>query len=111
MMRATRNPRWANAERTVIDCEIEHERLGWLPFSASAADGEQDGRNLFAELSKGRVAPFVPPAPVTPAPAPSPLAVQFDAFMAFVDVLAEAGIIDANRVTAAKARLRQKAGL
>lgn len=33
-----------------IDCEVEHETLGWLPFTAQPDDPEAHGRDLFATL-------------------------------------------------------------
>lgn len=62
----TRKPVWSNAERTAIDCEIEHPHYGWIPFTASHDDVEQHGREIFAQLSQGVVADYVPPpAPTT----------------------------------------------
>lgn len=49
-----------------IDCEINHPKHGWIPFTARADDAEQLGRDLFAELAptaSAYVAP--PPAPIT----------------------------------------------
>ena len=61
----TRNPIWANSEQTLIDCEIEHPHYGWIPFTASPDDVEAHGREVFAALSKGEVAEYVPPPPPT----------------------------------------------
>ena len=33
-----------------IDCEIEHPKLGWVPFTASPDDVEPFGRELYAAL-------------------------------------------------------------
>lgn len=61
-----KNSRWANVERTAIDCEIEHPQYGWIPFTASPNDVEQHGREIFAQLSQGVIADYVPPpAPTT----------------------------------------------
>jgi hypothetical protein len=61
-----KNPVWANAEHTMIDCEINHPTYGWIPFTASPDDVEAHGREVFAALSKGDVAEYVPPpAPTT----------------------------------------------
>ena len=61
-----KDPRWANAERTMIDLEINHPTYGWIPFTASPNDVEAHGREVFAALSKGDVAEYVPPpAPTT----------------------------------------------
>jgi hypothetical protein len=66
MTSKTRNPVWANPELTLIDCEIEHEVYGWIPFTASPDDVEAYGRELFTELSAGEVAPYVAPPPPPP---------------------------------------------
>lgn len=59
------NPRWANAEKTVIDCEITLGQFGdkVLPFTASASDVEAHGRAIFADLVAGvygEIAEYVP---------------------------------------------------
>lgn len=60
----TRNPVWANPENTLIDCEIEHSKYGWIPFTASPNDTEQHGRDIFSVLSQNYVGAYVaPPAP------------------------------------------------
>jgi hypothetical protein len=47
-----------------IDCEIEHPRYGWIPFTCDPEDeGAQfDTRALF-DAMKDEAAPYVPPAP------------------------------------------------
>jgi hypothetical protein len=62
----TRNPVWANAEQTLIDCEINHPQYGWIPFTASPDDTEQHGRELFAFLSQGTIGAYIAP-PALPA--------------------------------------------
>jgi len=67
------NPRWANAENTMIDCEITTSQFGdeILPFTASANDVETHGRGIFADLVAGKYGPigeYVPPPPVTATP-------------------------------------------
>ena len=62
------NPRWVDAEQTMIDCEITTSQFGdeVLPFTASATDVEAHGRAIFADLVDGKygpVAEYVPPAP------------------------------------------------
>jgi len=54
------NPRWANAEQTLIDCEITTSQFGdeVLPFTASAKDVEAHGRALFARLVAGDFGPI-----------------------------------------------------
>lgn len=51
-----------NADGT-IDCEIEHPRWGWIPFTASPDDCESFGRQLHAHIvEQGAAAPYIPPA-------------------------------------------------
>lgn len=57
-----RNPVY-NAFGT-IDCEVNHPRLGWVPFTASPDDVVEIGQTIFAEASSS-AAPYVPPAPPT----------------------------------------------
>ena len=56
-----KDPVWANAEHTMIDCEINHPTYGWIPFTASLDDVEAHGREVFTALSKGDAAEYVPP--------------------------------------------------
>jgi hypothetical protein len=54
-----------------IDLEINHPVYGWIPFTASPADSEQIGQDLFARAVAGEfgpVAPYVAPAVVPPTP-------------------------------------------
>ena len=63
------NPRWANAEQTVIDCEIEHPVHGWIPFTANPNDGEPLGKEVYDACVAGQagpIAPYVPPPPYVP---------------------------------------------
>lgn len=52
-----KNPRWANAQHTLIDIEIEHPEYGWLPFTANPNDVEEHGRQLYAEAVAGQFGP------------------------------------------------------
>ena len=66
------NPRWINAEQTIIDCEITTSQFGdeILPFTASATDVEAHGRAIFADIVAGKYGPIAeyvpPPEPVQP---------------------------------------------
>lgn len=53
-------PRWADAEQTMINCEITTSQFGdeILPFTASANDVEAHGRALFAQLVAGEFGPI-----------------------------------------------------
>ena len=50
------NPRWANTERTIVNCEITTSQFGdeVLPFTASANDVEAHGRAIFADIAAGK---------------------------------------------------------
>jgi hypothetical protein len=56
LLTSVSNPRWANAEHTMIDCEITTSQFGGevLPFTASSADSEAHGRAIFADLVAGK---------------------------------------------------------
>lgn len=57
-----RNPAYTPDGR--IDMEINHPSYGWIPFTASPADFEDLGRELFALAVSSNPAPYVaPPAP------------------------------------------------
>lgn len=66
------NPRWVNAERTAIDCNITTSQFGdeVLPFTAAQYDVEAHGRAIFADLVAGVYGPIAeyvaPPEPVQP---------------------------------------------
>jgi len=48
-----------------IDCEIEHETYGWIPYTLNPADTDMTINNddLLADMvAAGDVAPYVPPA-------------------------------------------------
>ena len=59
-----KNPRWANAERTMIDCEITTSQFGneVLPFTAYQYDVEPHGQAIFKDIvdgAYGDIAKFV----------------------------------------------------
>ena len=49
-----------------IDCEIRHPTLGWIPFTATPDDPEDQGRQIFDAL-KDHARPYLPPPPPTAA--------------------------------------------
>lgn len=66
-----KNPRWVNAEHTMIDLEIKWETIDVeLPFTASPTDCEAHGRAIFEAAAAGQfgaVAEYVaPPEPIQP---------------------------------------------
>ena len=66
------NPHWANADHTLIDCQITTSQFGdeVLPFTANANDVEAHGRAMFADFVAGKYGPIAeyvpPPEPVQP---------------------------------------------
>jgi hypothetical protein len=76
ILKSLTNPRWANAEQTMIDCEITTSQFGdeALPFTASAIDTEAHGQAIFADLVAGKYGPiaeYLPPISTTPS-SPTP---------------------------------------
>ena len=67
-MKNLKQPKFSNFQRTQIDCQIEHEIFGWIPFTASPDDSEEFGRALYAALLAGE---FGPIADYTPPPKPT----------------------------------------
>ena len=59
-----------------IDCEIDHPKYGWIPFTCDPNDTGTlfNTAALFAEMQP-HAAPYVPPPP-PPAPTPEELAAQ-----------------------------------
>lgn len=62
------NLQWANAEKTMIDCNITTSQFGdeVLPFTASKNDCEAHGRAIFTDAAAGvygNIAEYVPPKP------------------------------------------------
>ncbi|WP_234844820.1 hypothetical protein [Sinorhizobium meliloti] len=53
-----RNPVYSSPDNSTIDMEINHPKYGWIPFTASASDVEDHGRQLFADASAGSVTPY-----------------------------------------------------
>ena len=67
------NPKWANAENTLIDCVVTFDHIGEpVPFTANPNDTVEHGREIFARCAAGEfgeVAAYVPPPePVKEAP-------------------------------------------
>ena len=65
-----KDPRWANAEQTMIDLTIKWDAIDEeLPFTASPTDAEAHGRAIFAAALAGEfglVSEFVAPPPAPP---------------------------------------------
>ena len=57
-----RNARYVS--ETVIDCEIHHEKYGWIPYTLAPDDTDQtiDNDTLLSAMTvNGDVAPYIPP--------------------------------------------------
>jgi hypothetical protein len=48
-----------------VDCEINHPRYGWIPFTANPNDVEPLGSQVF-DSAKDTAAPYIAPPPVAP---------------------------------------------
>jgi len=46
-----------------FDCEIYHVQHGWIPFTATADDSEQHGRDMYALIEAGKAGEIAPPPP------------------------------------------------
>lgn len=66
-MMEIRNPTFTADGR--IDCEVDHPRFGWIPFTASEDDPSLMGRAIFAFAMETGVAEYVPPPEPEPVPA------------------------------------------
>lgn len=65
-----KNPQWANAEHTVINCEVDFDDLleEFVPFSASADDMYEHTKEIFSKCIDGEfgeVKEYEPPPPPT----------------------------------------------
>lgn len=58
-----RNPHY-NKHGT-IDCEVNHPKFGWVPFTASPNDCEEHGRLIFQNIISNEkdIPAYVPPPP------------------------------------------------
>ncbi len=54
-----RNPAFNHAG--TIDCEIDHPKFGWIPFTADPGDAEPIGADVHARALLMGPAPYVPP--------------------------------------------------
>lgn len=55
LLTSLKNPRWADAEQTMIDCEITTSQFGneVLPFTACVNDVATHGREIFSSIVDG----------------------------------------------------------
>lgn len=76
ILTSLKNPRWANAEHTAIDCEITTSQFGdeVLPFTADSNDVEPHGRAIFADIltgKYGKIVEYIPSSLSAPLPTQS----------------------------------------
>ena len=83
-----KNPVWANAEHTAIDCEVNFNHLPdeFVPFTANPSDVMEYSKTIFAECVAGQygeiaeyVAPVVPEYVAPPAPTKEQLMAELQA--------------------------------
>lgn len=84
---------YVNEAETIVDCEIEHPSLGWIPYACNPDDGDEtiDNDYLFAQFAaKGDVAAYVAPtqAELDEAASANVRQVRADKLLAEVDPLA-----------------------
>ena len=90
-----KNPVWANAEHTLIDCEVNFNHLPdeFVPFTADPTDGMEYSKTIFDECVAGQygeIAEYVAPVvEYTPPPAPTKeeLMAQIQSLMVKVEAL------------------------
>jgi hypothetical protein len=60
LLTSLKNPVWANAEHTRVDCIITTSQFGdeELPFTADQNDVESHGRLLFERIAAGEFGPI-----------------------------------------------------
>ena len=58
-----RNPRWVNAEHTLLDCEVNHPEIGWIPFTTSSDATGPIEKAVWAAVDVNEVAPYAPRSP------------------------------------------------
>jgi hypothetical protein len=71
-----KNPVWANAEHTRIDCEVDFGHLDedFVPFTADPSDKMEYSKTIFDECVAGQygtIGEYVAPPTPTPPPAPT----------------------------------------
>ena len=66
---SVREPRWANHDKTAIDCQVYFEHLkSEVPFTASATDIEPHGREIFDRCIGDEFGEIAPPITSTKSP-------------------------------------------
>ena len=68
--KTVKNPKWANADKTVINCEVDFDDLieEFVPFTARPSGDLEHTHEIFSRCASGEfgvVAPYTPPADIT----------------------------------------------
>ena len=74
-----RNPKWANPEHTLIDCEVNFHHVKfevWTPFTANPTDNAPYSKKIFDDCAAGLHGPVAEYAPPEGAPGDPELAIQ-----------------------------------
>lgn len=91
-----KNPQWANAEHTAINCDVDFDDLReeLVPFTAVASGDYEHSHQIFAECVAGNygpiaeyVAPVVPEYVAPPAPTKEQLMAELQALTAKIQAL------------------------
>ena len=85
-----KNPIWANAEHTVINCEVDFDDLKeeFVPFSADLVDTYAHTKQIFNECVEGKwgtIAEYTPPPPPTTEELAQQVRAQRDALLQELD--------------------------
>ena len=64
------NPTWANAEHTIINCNVDFDGIGIVPFTANPSDeSNPSSLQIFNECicgKYGNILEYIPPKPYIP---------------------------------------------
>ena len=89
-----KNPVWANAEHTMIDCEVDFGHLDdeFVPFTADPTDKMEYSKTIFDECVAGQygvIGEYValPPPVAPPEPTKEELMAQIKVLMSKVEAL------------------------
>jgi hypothetical protein len=91
-----KNPVWANAEHTAINCDVDFDDLReeLVPFTAVASGDYEHSHQIFAECVAGQygeigeyVAPVVPEYVAPPAPTKEQLMAELQALAAKIEAM------------------------
>jgi hypothetical protein len=91
-----KNPQWANAEHTAINCDVDFDDLKeeLVPFTAVASGDYEHAHQIFAECVAGQygeiaeyVAPVIPEYVAPPAPTKEQLMAELQALAAKIEAM------------------------